>query len=145
MEVNQWRNTRVRYVGRNIQLHSQPLSLEVQMKEMRLFEVGFKDKLKRSGYYEKLYIGAADALTAAENARLYLMEKMHEWWANGGKEDMIFTEYAEDKEAEEDLSDGEILATKKYQEAATLIFAEQKAQIDNLHLARLQDVGELII
>lgn len=115
------------------------------MKEMRLFEVGFKDKPNRSGYYEKLYVGTADALTAAKNARLYLMEKMHEWWANGGKEDMIFTEYAEDKEAEEDLSDGEILATKKYQEAATLIFAEQKAEIDNLHLARLQDVGELII
>ena len=115
------------------------------MKEMRLFEVGFKDKPNRSGYHEKMYVGTADALTAAKNARLYLMEKMHEWWANGGREDTIFMEYTEDGEAREDLSDGEVLATKKYQEAATRIFAEQKAEIDNLHLARLQDVGELII
>ena len=115
------------------------------MDEMRLFEVGFKDKPNSGSYYEKLYVGTADAFTAAENARLHLMNKMHEWWANGGKEDTIFSEYAEDKDAEEDLSDEEILATEKYREAATRVFAEQKEEIDNLYLARVQDVGELVV
>lgn len=115
------------------------------MDEMRLFEVGFKDKPDSGSYYEKLYIGADDALTAVEKARQHLMSKMHEWWANGGKEDMTFTEYGEDKEAVEGLSDNEILATEKYQEAATRIFAEQKEEIDDLHLARVQDVGNLVV
>lgn len=120
------------------------------MNKMRLFEVGFKEKPDSGSYYEKLYIGADDALTAVEKARQHLMNKMHEWWANGGKEDMMFTEYAEDEEAKtledgEDISDEEILATKKYQEAATRIFAESKEEIDDLHLARVQDVGKLVV
>ncbi len=115
------------------------------MDEMRLFEVGFKDRPDSGSYYEKLYVGADDALTAVENTRQHLMNKMHEWWANGGKEDMMFTEYTEDKEAEVDIADEEILSTRKYQEAATRTFAEQKEEIDNLHLARVQDVGTLVV
>ncbi len=115
------------------------------MKEIRLFEVGFKERPDSTGYHEKFYVGAVGALSAAELALKHLVQKADAWWADDGTEFMIFEYYAEDKKADEDMTDEEILATKKYQNKAARAQKEEQERIQNLYLARIHDVGELVI
>lgn len=116
------------------------------MKEMRLFEVGFKEKVRSLGYYSKVNVGASGALEAVEKARLHLVEETNRWWnENDGREEAIFSAYVEDKKAPDGLSDAEVLATEKYQKAARKDFDDEMERIKNLYLAKVLDIGTLIV
>ena len=116
------------------------------MKEMRLFEVGFKEKPESLSYTEKFYVAASDAGDAIAKARLNVVEAINHWWKdNEGREEMIYSAYADDKEAPEDISDAECLASEKYQEAAQKIFDDEMERVKNLYLAKVLDIGTLIV
>ncbi len=115
------------------------------MKEMRLFEVGLKEKLKSQGYYSKVNVGASGALEAVEKARLHVVEETKHWWEHGGREDNIFCAYADDRKASEEVSDAEILAMEKYQKLAQKDFDDEMKRVKNLYLAKVLDIGTLIV
>lgn len=115
------------------------------MKEIRLFEVGFKEKPDSSGHYEKFYVGAVGALPAVKLARAHLVQKTMDWWEAGGEEDTIFNLYVEDNSAPDDVSDKDVLATEKYQDGAKRVFKKELERTKGLYLSRVHDVGELVI
>ena len=49
------------------------------MKEMQLFEVGFKEKFSAQGYFSKFYVSANDAEHAEIKARQWIMEDGEAW------------------------------------------------------------------
>jgi len=90
------------------------------MKEMRLFEVGFKDKptFNRDSSYEYIInVGADNVHEAEEKARLRMEEETNAW----GKDA---------------ISDGEITRED---------FNIEFDRIKNLYLAKVLDVGTLIV
>ncbi len=114
------------------------------MNKMRLFEVGFREK-PDGGYYDKFYVGEEDAEGAVELARKHLVNKAEAWWASDDSEDVLFNAYAEDKSAPEDMPDDEIRSSEKYQKKWEKAHDEDLRIIRGLYLARVQDVGELIV
>jgi len=88
------------------------------MKEMRLFEVGFKEKPHNTGYSYKTYVGADKAENAIIKAREWVIGDIDEWW-------YTFEELTPEEEEK----------------------AKQKEleRLNNLPLARVQDLGTLII
>ena len=115
------------------------------MKEMRLFEVGFKEKPTSTGYYNKVNVGASNAEEAVEKARLHFVEGTNRWWNGDGREDCIFSAYASDKNASDDTSDAEILESEKYQKAAQKDFDAEMKRVKNMHLAKVLDIGTLTV
>ena len=53
------------------------------MKEMQLFEVGFKDRFRDSRYHEKINVVANDASDAEAKARKWLIDGAIEWDGDG--------------------------------------------------------------
>ncbi|KPK19755.1 MAG: hypothetical protein AMJ70_08515 [Dehalococcoidia bacterium SG8_51_3] len=49
------------------------------MKEMQLFEIGFKEKYHHAGYYEKFYVVAENFLDAMGKARRWLVKDHEDW------------------------------------------------------------------
>ena len=115
------------------------------MKEMRLFEVGFKENQDRSGYEEKVNVAATDADEAATKARQWLVDKTNSWWEGGGREDMMIMAYTEDKDNPSEMSDEEIMSSKKYQGLAQKDFDNELERVKKMHLAKLYDIGTLIV
>jgi hypothetical protein len=101
------------------------------MKEMRLFEIGLKEDPRRSGYEEKFNVAAEDAHEAEEKARAWLLESHIAWWEEEGR---IMEEV--DMEAEN---------IKPTVEALSFALEEQLDVIRGMHLAKLYDIGTLIV
>ena len=117
------------------------------MKEMRLFEVGLKEKQGKSGYDEKVNVAATDAEEAIAKARQWVVDKINRWWnENDGREDIIFSVYSDDDTVSEgEMVDSEILASEKYQAEAEKIFEDELNRAENMLLAKVLDVGTLIV
>ena len=88
------------------------------MKEMRLFEIGFKDRPANTGYSHKLYVGADTAEDAIIKAREWVISDIDEWWF-----------------IEEELTPGEEEKAKQ----------KELERLNNLPLARVQDLGVLFV
>lgn len=101
------------------------------MKEMRLFEIGFKEKAQHTGYEEKVNVAAENAREAEEKARAWVLEKHTEWWVEDGYDEEV--EYR--KENGEDTS---LPAMDKAREDAL-------DRVRNFLLAKLYDIGTLIV
>lgn len=114
------------------------------MKEMRLFEVGFKEEPTSISYYNKVNVGASDAGTAIDKARSHVSEETVRWWESGGREDNIFCAYADDAKRSS-MSDAEVLASEKYQKIAQKEFSAEMERVKNLYLAKVLDIGMLIV
>ena len=116
------------------------------MKEMRLFEVGLKESPQDKFYAEKVNVAANDADEAVFIVRQWAIESVDDWWNNGdGMEEMIFAAYAEDKNASEEMPEEEILETRKYQKAAHKDYKTMMNRASNLVLAKVLDIGTLIV
>ncbi len=57
------------------------------MKEMRLFEIGFKDNPRDTSYSEKFHVAAETAEQAIEKGRQWLGEDFDRWWEEDGQYD----------------------------------------------------------
>ena len=115
------------------------------MKEMRLFEVGLKEEAHRSVYEEKVNVAANDAEEAVTKARQWVMDNTIRWWEGDGREEMIFAAYADDKKAAAEMTEDEILKEKMYQEAAQKEYETLIERNKNLFLAKVLDIGTLIV
>ena len=115
------------------------------MKEMRLFEVGLKSKSRHTGYEEKANVAASDANEAVAKMRQWVEDKTKHWWEEGGLEDAVLLAYTEDIGAPDDMKEADILATSKYQEQAQKEYAEDMERVTNLRVAKVLDVGTLIV
>lgn len=114
------------------------------MKEMRLFEVGLKDKATDTSYYNKVNVGASDAEEAIAKARLHVVEITNYWWESGGREDMIFSAFTDDKDASE-MTDTQIQSSEKYQQVAQKDFDDEMERVKNLKIGKVLDIGTLIV
>ena len=101
------------------------------MKAMRLFEIGLKEDPRRSGYEEKFNVAAEEAHEAEEKARAWLLESHIEWWEEEGR----MTE-------ETDMEAQDIEPTV---EALSFALEKQLDVIRGMHLAKLYDIGTLIV
>ena len=101
------------------------------MKEMRLFEIGFKEDPNRTGYEEKVKVAAENAHDAEDKARGWILEKHIEWWEETGREDEIDYRTGEGE-------DTSVPAMSNFLE-------ERLDGIREMHLAKLYDVGTLIV
>ena len=101
------------------------------MKEMRLFEIGLKEDPRRSGYEEKFNVAAENAHEAEEKARAWLLESHIEWWEEEGRI----------------IEEGDMEARNIEPTVEALSFELDKALtlIREMHLAKLYDVGTLIV
>ena len=115
------------------------------MKEMRLFEVGLKGDTMTTSYEEKINVAANDADEAVKKAREWIVGKTQKWIDEGGLEDMVFNAYLEDKKKPEELTDAEVLATEKYIKKAQKDCNDELRRIQGLRLAKLLDIGTLIV
>ena len=115
------------------------------MKEMRLFEVGLKGESYHTGYEEKANIAAKDADEAVAKMRQWVEDKSKRWWESEGIEELTFAAYADDSKASEEMTDKEILATQKYQEAAQKDYENDMERIESLRVAKVLDIGTLIV
>ena len=117
------------------------------MKEMRLFEVGLKERQGKSGYDEKVNVAANDAEESIAKARQWVVDNIYSWWnENDGRKDMIFSVYSDDDTVSEgEMTDSEILASEKYQAEAEKVFDEELARAKNMLLAKVLDIGTLIV
>ena len=88
------------------------------MKEMRLFEIGFKDAPHNTGYSYKTNVGADNAEDAIIKAREWVIGDIDEWWYT----DEELTPEKEEKEKQKEIE-----------------------RLNNLLLARVQDIGTLIV
>ena len=88
------------------------------MKEMRMFEIGFKDYPHSTSYTQKFHVAADTAEQAIEKGRKWLAEDFEHWWEEYGQHD-------------EDLG--------MSQEEA------RKVNVDDMQLARVYDEGKLIV
>ncbi len=57
------------------------------MKEMQIFEVGFKNDFSNSAYHDKFYVVAESAGTAEIKARKWLEDDAIEWNGDGDPEE----------------------------------------------------------
>ena len=101
------------------------------MKEMRLFEIGLKDAPHSTGYTYKYYVAADDAHEAEDKARGYIIEDYVAWWEEEGRD----MEIADMKSAEEDPT---VPALDK-------VLQPRLDELRELHLAKLLDIGTLIV
>ena len=101
------------------------------MKEMRLFEIGLKENPRRSGYEEKFNVAAENAHEAEDKARAWLLESHIEWWEEEGR---VMEE-----------ADMEARDTKPTVEALSFELDKALTRIREMHLAKLYDVGTLIV
>lgn len=101
------------------------------MKEMRLFEIGLKEDPRRTGYEEKLNVAAEDAHEAEEKARAWLLESHIEWWEEEGR---MMEEV-----------DMEAQGIEPTVEALSFALDKVLTRIREMHLAKLYDIGTLIV
>ena len=101
------------------------------MKEMRLFEVGFKDGPSTTSYEYKFNVAADDSGEAEEMARAWIMENHIEWWEETGREDEI--EYRKREKRDTSVP------------AMSFVLDEELDRLRGLRLAKLYDVGTLIV
>ncbi|KKL69574.1 hypothetical protein LCGC14_2113580 [marine sediment metagenome] len=120
------------------------------MKEIRLFEIGFKDKPHSAGYSYKFYVAARDGEEAIKKGRKWLIEDHLRWWNESGR----VIEMAELVDAEiDEWIDGETdtWLEKRFAKSPPLQAALKKVEersieeIESMELARLHDTGTLII
>jgi len=133
-------------IGVGAEGYSQPhIPRRSKMKEMRLFEVGLKGDTMTTSYEEKINVAANDADEAVKKAREWIVGKTQKWIDEGGLEDMVFNAYLEDKKKPEELTDAEVLATEKYIKKAQKDCNDELRRIQGLRLAKLLDIGTLIV
>ena len=115
------------------------------MKEMRLFEVGLKGNTFTTSYTEKVNVAASDAYEAVGKMRRWLLQKTMDWWDSEGLNDLTIQAYTDDIGAPVDMSGDEILATSKYREEAQQVRDEDIESVENLRLAKVLEIGTLIV
>ena len=122
------------------------------MKEMRLFEIGFKEKPYHTSYSEKFYVAAGDAEEALEKAKAWIDAGWQKWWKEDGEIDaQVEILYDEMKETfgNDDVPDKWI--EKRFKDNPVLQgeLAKRRTEAMNrsgfLSLAKLLDVGEVIV
>ena len=115
------------------------------MKEMRLFEVGLKGDTFTTSYEEKVNVAASDAYEAIGKMRRWLLQQSMDWWKSEGLDDLTIQAYVDDIGAPVNMPDDEILATLKYREEAQRIRDEDIERIEKLRLAKVLEIGTLIV
>lgn len=119
------------------------------MQSMRLFEIGFKDSPRQSGYVDKFYIAGETAEDVIEKARQWMLDDHREWWQTDGRA-MKIAELLDDevKNWEEETDEW---AERRIAENPALMAALSKAEevyeadVANRVLAKVLDVGTLIV
>ena len=101
------------------------------MKEMRLFEVGLKNRPRDTSYSYKYNVAAEDAHDAEDKVRGFILEDHIAWWEEDGR---VMAE-------EEMEADGEEPTVS----ALDNRLREQLEDLKSLCLAKLYDVGTLIV
>ena len=101
------------------------------MKEMRLFEVGLKGKPHSISYEYKYYVAADDAHEAEDKVRGYILEDHIAWWEEEGM-DM-------------EIADMELANEDPTIPVLDTVLQSRLNELRELHLAKLLDIGTLIV
>ncbi len=88
------------------------------MKEMRLFEIGFKDRPRDTSYSEKFHVAANTAEEAIEKGRAWLGEDFDRWWEEDGQHEKDLEQTEE--EYRKDLVDDRLLS-RVYDEGMLIV------------------------
>lgn len=122
------------------------------MKEMRLFEVGFKESRHKSGYYDKFYVVAEGGEEAIKKARDWLEQEHIRWWEDEGRT-MEKWELASPEIEKSGLTIETDEHFENWCNANSLSYDEELLEsydttlkfIASLQLAKLYDVGNAIV
>ena len=122
------------------------------MKEMRLFEIGFKETPDTTTYCDKFYVAAEDADAALEKARGKIDQDWRTWWEEEGEVDaqvnILYDEIIETF-GDEEIPAGWI--EKRFDGSPPLQgeIAKRRTEALNrsgfLALSKLLDVGTVIV
>lgn len=87
-----------------------PSTPREERKMKQLFQVGFKERFKDTGYFEKIYVVAYNAAAAVERAREKLIRDAHggDWYEND-KEKQEYIDIVKDLKVAFVTHEGEVL------------------------------------
>lgn len=114
------------------------------MIELRLFEIGFRDRPSSPSYSHKFYIAALDSDDALDMARQKIVEDEVGYWENEGRMMAIF-DAARKAGVSDDVPDDEVLSNADFITSAEEQHEKELERLRNLHHARTQDCGLVIV
>ena len=118
------------------------------MKDMRLFEIGFKMRPHSAGYVEKFYVVANGGEDAVGKARKWLEQDHCRWWKEEGRDNTLW-EMADKDFQKSGLDDEQydewLKENNTYSDALTASFEKAIEEIAKYELAKLYDVGTVVV